>query len=81
MKIKNLFLALLAASTNQYCFSQNNPQLDKIREYAQANLPRYYDSSLNYINLQPRGSLNYLNPLYQLFKQESKFRQIETDNF
>ena len=80
MKIKNLFLALLAASTNQYCFSQNNPQLDKIREYAQANLPRYYDSSLNYINLQPRGSLNYLNPLYQLFKQESKFRQIETDN-
>jgi len=71
---------LLAVSLNQYCFSQNNPQLDKVKEYVEANLPRLYDSSLNYINVQPRGRLNYMYPLYQLFKQETKFRQIETDN-
>lgn len=80
MKIKNLFFLLLATSANKYCVSQNNPQLDKVKEYAQANLPRLYDSSVNYINIQPHGSLNYLYPLYQLFKQENKFRQIETDN-
>jgi uncharacterized iron-regulated protein len=80
MKIKKYFLVLFAAIFFQYCFAQGNSQLDKIREYAKANMPRLYDSSLNYTNLQPGGSLNYLYPLYQLFKQESKFRQIETDN-
>src|ERR1022692_127781 len=80
MRIKKHFFALCVVFANHYCFSQNNPQLDKIREYAHANMPRLFDSSLNYMNLQPGGNLNYLYPLYQLFKQEGKFRQIETDN-
>jgi hypothetical protein len=79
MKLKKYFFVLLTSIANNYCFPQNNPQLDKIIEYAHGNMPRSYDSSLNYLNLQPGGNLNYLLPLYQLFKQENKFRQIQTD--
>jgi len=61
-------------------FSQEIPEVEKLRDYAQQHMPRRYDSSLSYTNLMPGGNLNYLYPLYQLFKQEKKFREIETDN-
>lgn len=79
MGIKKYFFVVLVVFADQYCFSQNNPQIDQIRKYAQANMPRSYDSSLGYLNLKPGGNLNYLYPLYQLFKQEDKFRHIEND--
>ena len=80
MKVKKNIFGLAAVFACQYCFSQSSPQLDKIKEYALKNFPRSYDSSLNYTNIKPGGNLNYLYPLYQLFKQENKFRQLETDN-
>ncbi len=80
MKLKAFFFVLITVSVNHFGFSQNNPQLNKVKEYAQSRMPRFYDSSLNYLNLKPNGKLNYLFPLYQLFKQENKFRQLETDN-
>ena len=66
--------------TSFYCFSQSNTALDKIKDFSIKYTPRKYDSTVSYTNLRPGGNLQYLYPLYQLFRQESKFRELETDN-
>jgi hypothetical protein len=80
MKIKRFFFIYTATLSASFCFGQTNPELEQIKEFARQTLPRFYDSSLDYITFKPGGNLNYLYPFYQLFKQENKFRQIETDN-
>jgi len=80
MKSNNFFVLLAIAVFPPVCFAQSSPQLKIIEEFALHNMPRFYDSTLKYINLKPGGDLNYLYPLYQLFKEENKFKQIESDN-
>jgi hypothetical protein len=56
--------------------SQDDPNLQKLKAFATKYYPRGYDSSLNYLNLEPGGDLHYLYPLYQLFKQQDKFKAL-----
>ena len=37
----------------------------------------YFTSELNY---RPGGNLNYLYPIYQLFREEKKFKKLFRDN-
>ena len=73
MKSNKFFVFLVIAIFPSFCFSQSSPQLKIVEEFALHNMPRFYDSTLKYINLKPQGDLNYLYPLYQLFKEENKF--------
>ena len=79
MKSNKILILLAVVALPSFCFSQASPQLKIVQEFALHNMPRFYDSTLKFINLKPRGDLNYLYPLYQLFKEESKFKQMETD--
>jgi hypothetical protein len=74
--MKWFFISLLIIVAPSISFSQTDPSLLKLKSFAVKYFPRGYDSSLNYINLQPGGNLHYLAPLYQLFKQENKFRSL-----
>ncbi|HSZ87125.1 MAG TPA: hypothetical protein VK787_13925 [Puia sp.] len=74
--MKWVFFSLLMLSVPSISFSQTDPGLLKLKSFAIKYFPRGYDSSLNYINLQPSGNLHYLAPLYQLFKQENKFKSL-----
>ncbi|HLK31040.1 MAG TPA: hypothetical protein VKT28_20850 [Puia sp.] len=80
MKINKILIALFVALVPSFCLPQSSQQLQAVKDYALHNLPRYYDSTVGYINLNPKGDLNYLFPLYQLFKEENKFREFETSN-
>lgn len=62
-------------------FSQSDPSLQKLKSFALKYYPRGYDSSLNFTNLRPGGNLHYLYPLYQLFKQENKFRSLFVNEY
>jgi len=79
MKPKKFFVLLAITAFPSFCFAQSSPQLKTIQEYALHNMPRFYDSTLKFINLKPNGNLNYLYPLYQLFKEEPKFKQMTSD--
>ncbi len=80
--MKRNVIFLLAAGLCLSCssFSQSNRQLESLRDYLQTNTPPGFDSSLNSIILNRGGNLNYLYPLYQLFRQENKFRHLLPGN-
>ncbi len=59
-----------------FALTQTDPSLQKLKTFSEKYFPRGYDSSLNYISLQPGGNLHYLYPLYQLYKQSNKFKTI-----
>ncbi len=80
MKINRSCFVIFISFMPLFVFSQNSLHLQRLKEFAIKNMPKFYDSTLHYINLKPRGDLNYLYPFYQLFKEEIKFRQIENDN-
>jgi hypothetical protein len=54
--------------------SQTNRELQNLRSHLKADGQAGIDSTTNQINYQPGGNLNYFYPLFQLFKQENKFR-------
>ena len=78
--MRKLFLMILYFCFQHISYSQTNRNLSSLREYLQLHSGYRYDSSLNHLNLTPRGSLNYLYPLYQLFGEEAKFRNLLSDN-
>jgi hypothetical protein len=55
-------------------FAQSNAQLDMLKDFSKRVTPHGYDSNLRYTNLLPGGKLQYLFPLYQLFRQEAEFK-------
>jgi hypothetical protein len=80
MRINKSLIIFITAIIPACCFAQNSPQVKAIKEFALHNMPRFYDSTVSAINLRPNGELNYLFPFYQLFKEENKFRELETPN-
>ena len=46
------------------------------REYLKANRPPGYDSTLNYVSYIKGTDLHYLYPLYQLIREEDRFKSI-----
>ncbi|MBS1947671.1 MAG: hypothetical protein JST47_07865 [Bacteroidetes bacterium] len=80
MRLKKTFVFIGLALDVLFCMSQSNAQLQQIKDFVKNSMMRSYDSSLDYVTIKPKGNLNYLYPLYQLFKQEHKFRLIESDN-
>ncbi|MFI5151991.1 MAG: hypothetical protein ACHQET_01575 [Chitinophagales bacterium] len=60
--------------------SQINRELQNLRSHLKADGQAGIDSTSNQINYQPGGNLNYFYPLFQLFKQENKFRNLLSDN-
>lgn len=60
----------------QASFAQDNRQLQGLREYLKANRPPGYDSTLNYVNYIKGTDLHYLYPLYQLIREEDRFKKI-----
>jgi hypothetical protein len=71
--MRGIILIVIIASFHAVCFSQNVPQLQRLKEYAQNNIPPGYDSSAKNIYLYHNNEINYLYPLYQLFRDEKKF--------
>jgi hypothetical protein len=66
-----VFLFILSESPS---FSQNVPQLQKLKDFVQKQAPEGFDSSSRNIHLFLDNRINYLYPLYQLFRNERKFR-------
>ncbi len=79
--MKWLIGGLLMLMTQSVVFAQADPNLQKLKSFAVKYYPRGYDSALDNITLQPAGNLHYLYPLYQFFKQESKFRSVFGDDY
>src|SRR5580693_2025973 len=79
--MKWFLIGLVMTVVPSLAFSQTDPDLQKLQSFAVKYFPRGYDSSLNYIDLQPGGNLHYLAPLYQLFKQENKFRSLFANDY
>ncbi|HVM89854.1 MAG TPA: hypothetical protein VMT76_16830 [Puia sp.] len=80
MILKKFFFVIISILSVAICFCQSNSQLQQVRQFVLKAMLRSYDSSIGYITITPGGRLNYLYPFYELFKQENKFRQMETDN-
>src|ERR1700730_14712757 len=78
--MRKLFLMIFIFCFLHTTYSQTNRNLSSLREYLQIHSGYRYDSRLNHLSLTPRGSLNYLYPLYQLFGEEAKFRNLLSDN-
>src|SRR5579871_2078129 len=74
--MKKVLLIIAGVFFFYFSYSQNVPRLKELREYVQNNQPEKYDTSLNYLNLSFHGNLNYLYPLYQLFRSEKKFHTL-----
>jgi hypothetical protein len=80
--MSKIVLTVFMAFVFQCAVSQNIPQLQKFREYVQHNTPPGYDSSARFIYLVHGNNINYLYPLYQLFKNESKFKaSLKNDRY
>jgi hypothetical protein len=73
--IKKIILLVIIALFYSFVFSQNVPQLQKLKDYVQQNIPQGYDSSSKNIYLFHGDAVNYLYPLYQLFRDEKKFKK------
>lgn len=73
--MRKIFLVIIIAFASSFSFSQNIPQLQKLKDYVQQNIPPGYDSSSKNIYLFHGNSINYLYPLYQLFRNEKKFEK------
>jgi len=52
-----------------------------LHDYASHERPPGYDSTLTDITFNRAGNLHYLYPIYQLFREEAKFRKIYSDSF
>lgn len=66
----------MLALAGRFAAAQNVPQLQALKDYAQEHVPPGYDSAASNIYLIRQNHLNYLFPLYQLFHNEQKFRQL-----
>ena len=55
-------------------FAQPSRSLQNLHDYLLTNKPRGLDTTLNYVNYLPNGNINYLYPLFQLFREENKFK-------
>ena len=78
--MKRSLLATMLFFVFSIGFTQSNRQLQNFRNHLQAEGQTGIDSTADQINYQPRGQLNYFYPLFQLFKQEKKFRNLFSDN-
>jgi len=72
-----IFLAsLLSVLVIHGSYSQVNRQYQNLRTYIKTAKLVGYDSSLDHVEYYPGGSLNYFYPLYQLIREEERFRKI-----
>ncbi len=67
----SIILALVLLTVS----AQNVPQLQKLKQYCKLSSPPGFDSTLENLSLFRGKELNYLYPLYQLFRGESAFRR------
>jgi len=73
----SLFVVLICLSSH----SQGSRPLQNLHDYLQTNQPRSLDTTLAVLNYRPGGNLNYLFPLYQLFREEKKFKASLGDSY
>jgi hypothetical protein len=78
--MKWLLIGLLMGLQDM-AYSHADPNLKKLKAFALQYFPRGYDSTEDRINIRPGGSLHYLYPLYQFFKQENKFKTLFGDQY
>ena len=73
----SLFVVMYGLSSH----SQGSRPLQNLHDYLQTNQPRSLDTTLADLNYLPGGNLNYLYPLYQLFREEKKFKKSFGDSY
>ena len=77
--MRRLIFIVVVLCFHPCAFSQDVPQLQKLKDYTKTATIPGYDSLAKNIYLYHGNNINYLYPLYQLFRNENKFSRVLTE--